>query len=278
MDALPAARLAAWQQQIEPVAKELLRSVQPGRTVDVLRVFAMPLCLRLATLVLDAPAELHERLSALGDEVFAGTGAPDDSPLRSRAAAATTQLERLLAKSPMPMPEPAFVATSQTTPRLLASIWLALYEHPAEIARLRRCPDLWPVAVDEMLRYAGIVRRIWRQARSAVQIGTAAIREGQRVMLMLASANRDPEQFDQPDRLNLARRSPGQLALGAGRNSCAGAALVRMAVTIATRELIEQFPDAVVGETPQWRAGSGYSFPESVPMTLHCGNKAAVFT
>jgi len=278
MDNLPAARVAEWQQQLEPVARGLLQRLAGEQTVDLLTAFAMPLCLRFALLVLDPPTHLHERLAGLGGDVFAATGAPDDSPLRAHASSATAELETFLRGSVMPMPEPTFVALSQTTPRLLASIWIALFEHPAEIVRVRRCPDLWPLAVEELLRYAGIVRRIWRQAKSHVEIGPVVIPEGQRVMLMLGSANRDPEQFADPDRLDLGRRASSQFALGAGRNSCAGASLVRTAVLLATEELIEHLPDAALCAQPQWRSGSGYCFPESVPVCLRRTAPTAVFT
>ena len=134
--------------------------------------------------------------------------------------------------------------------------------------RLRVHPEFWPGAVEELLRFAGIVRRIWRQARGSVEIGGVTLSDGQRVMLLLGSANRDPEQFPDPDRLDVTRRFPSQLALGAGRNSCVGAGLIRVAVTVATHALVVRYPAARVCGAPEWRAGSGYCFPASVPVLL----------
>jgi cytochrome P450 len=204
----------------------------------------------------------------LSTGVFAATGAPEDSPLRPPAAAATAELDRLLQQGAMPMGEPTFVAISQTTPRLLANIWVALLEHPGEAERLRNEPGLWPGAVEELLRYGAIVRRIWRQARSPVRYEGADIAEGQRVQLMLASANRDPEQFPDPDRLDVARRVPVQMALGTGRNSCAGGALVRTAVEVATRALLSRFPGLRSCGEPPYCTGTGYEFPAAVPVAL----------
>ena len=62
---------------------------------------------------------------------------------------------------------------------------------------------------------------VWR-ARTGVDLGGVRIPEGDRVLLMLAAANRDPAQFPDPDRLDLTRRATGQVALGMGRNSCVG--------------------------------------------------------
>ena len=270
-EALSSAHVAAWQASIEPLAYSLLDGLPRDRPVDLLAGFALPWCLEFALLVLGAAPSDRGRLSALGAQVFAATGAPDGSPLRPSAAAATAELERLLAGGQMPMGEPTFVALSQTTPRLLASVWTALYSHPAEAERLRASPELWPGAVEELLRYAGIVRGIWRQARGSVEIGAAKMSDGQRAMLMLASANRDSEQWVEPDRLDVTRRVTSQLALGAGRHSCIGAGLVRMAVTVATQALFVRFPTARPCSEPQWRTGSGYCFPASLPVLL-CAN------
>jgi cytochrome P450 len=273
MDAI-APRLDAWRARMEPVAEQLLDRLATSVQADLLANYALPWCQEFALLVVDAPPELRDRLVTLSTDVFAATGAPEDSPLRPPAAAATAELERLLRDSAIPMGEPTFVAISQTTPRLLASIFVALLEHPREAEWLRNEPDLWPAAIEELLRHAGIVRRIWRQAKSPIRYQGAEIAEGQRVLLMLASANRDPEQFPDPNRLDVARRVPVQIALGAGRNSCAGGALVRTAVEIATRALLARFPGLWSCGEPPYRSGTGYAFPAAVPVDLCSGPHA----
>jgi cytochrome P450 len=267
-EALSSSKLARWQEDMAPLARRMVTNLATDRRVDLLAELALPWCFEFALLVLDVRPEGRDRVAELGTRVFDGTGAPEDSPLRAEAAEATAELDRIFAGGAMPMGEPTFVAISQTTPRLLASIWTALYENSAEADVLRNHPELWPNAVDELLRFAGIVRRIWRVAKQQVLIGDARIDEGQRVKLMLAAANRDPEQFVEPDRLDVRRRVTGQFALGAGRNSCAGAALVRMMVTVATRALLEECPGARLAAPPQWRSGSGYGFPEAVRVLL----------
>jgi cytochrome P450 len=269
MDAI-APRLDGWRARMEPVAGQLLDRLAQAERVDLLADYALPWCQEFALLVMQSPPEQRDRLVTLSAEVFAATGSTHDSPLRPPAAAATAELDRLLRDGAMPMGEPTFVAIAQTTPRLLANIWVALLEHPEEADRLRSEPGLWPGSIEELLRFAGIVHRIWRQARSPVRLEGAEIAEGQRVLLMLASANRDPAQFADPDRLDVGRRVPVQMALGTGRNSCAGGALVRTAVEVATRALLSRFPGLrSCGETP-YSIGSGYAFPTAVPVAL-CG-------
>jgi cytochrome P450 len=277
-EALSAVRTAEWLRKMEPLTCGLLNNLETERPVDLLSAYAQPWCSELAFLILDTAAAERGYMSALGNEVFAATGAADDSPLRTRAAAATLELECLLKDGRIPMGEPTFVATSQTLPRLLAAVWVSLYRHPGQADHLRVQPELWQGAVEELLRFAGIVRRIWRQAREAVELGGVQIDAGQRLMLMLADANRDPDEFPEPDRLDVTRRVPAQFALGAGRNSCAGGAVVRLAMIAATKALLTRFPGARLCREPEWRTGSGYRFPESVPVKLGCVAGNGAFT
>ena len=125
-----------------------------------------------------------------------------------------------------------------------------------------------PGAIEELLRYAGIVRRVFRRATANVDLGGVSIAEGELAVLMLASANRDPEQFPDPDRLLLARPVTSHVSLGTGRNSCVGAMLIRMAASVATGALTSTFAEAQFSRVGEWRMGSGFCFPGSVYVTL----------
>jgi cytochrome P450 len=264
LDALAAAHTAEWQPHVEHLAEAALDQLPVDVPVEILSDFAKPWCLSVAMLVTGAPPSERSRLAELGDRVFAATGEPESSSLREPAAAATAELDQFFKNGPIPMGEPSFIALSQTTARLLTNSWLALFLHPDQYARLHAQPELMPGAVDEFLRYAGIVRRVYRRATESLDMAGITIREGQRVALMLASANRDPDVFPDPNRLDIARPSAGHLALGAGRNSCVGAAAIRMALSAATRTLLGRFAAAEVKSTDQWRIGSGFCFPTAV--------------
>ena len=260
--------LAEWRPCMEAEAHRILESFPTDRPVDLFREFALPWGLTLAILATGADARDRARLGDLSTRVFAATGAGDDSPLRADAASATGELERIFENGPVPMGEPTFVALSQTVPRLLANAWLALVLHPGEYARLRACPDLMSGAVEELLRYSGIVRRVFRRSTAIVEIGGVTIAEGELVTLMLASANRDPGQFPDPDRLDIGRPVAGHVSLGSGRNSCVGAIPVRMAISAATGALVAGFAAAELSSTGEWRTGSGFWFPASVNVRL----------
>jgi len=260
------ANLAEWRPRMESEALRLLQAMPAGCPVDLFREFALPWCLTAAMLATGADPARREELGALSTRVFAATGAPDDSPLRAEAARATAELERIFAH--IPLGEPMFVALSQTTARMLASCWFALAGHPGEFARLRAQPELMPAAVEEMLRYSGIVRRIYRRATAAVELGGVTIARGDLVALMLARANRDPAQFPDPDRLDVTRPVPSHFSLGYGRNSCVGGNPVRMALAVATTALVSTFRAATLHGDAEWRSGSGFCFPNVVNVTL----------
>jgi cytochrome P450 len=261
-ESLSASRLAEWQAQMEQPARSAIGALATDRPVDLLAEFAKPWCLTLAMLSTGADPADRERLSELGKTVFAGTGAPEGSSLKTDAARATAVLETVFRA--VPMGEPTFIAISQTFARLLSNAWLALIGHPSEYARLRAQPALMPNAIEELLRYAGIVRRVFRRATDDVDLGGVTIPKDDRALLMLASANRDPEQFPEPNRLDVSRPIAPHVSLGMGRNSCVGAMLIRMAAAVATRALVERFREAEVAGPVEWHQGSGFCFPAAV--------------
>ena len=272
LEALSAARLEEWRPRLEALTFSALDRLPTDREVDLFGDFTLPWGLTLAMLVTGADPAGSRRLADLGGRVFAATGESADAALRADAAAATAELERIFASGPIPMGEPAFVALSQTLPRLLANAWLALVRHPEEFARLRAQPELMPGAIEELLRYAGIVRRVFRRATANVDLGGVCIAQGDLAVLMLASANRDPEQFPDPDRLLLTRPVTSHVALGTGRNSCVAALLIRMAASVATGALTSIFAEAQFSGVEEWGVpsgpGSGFCFPASVYVTL----------
>jgi len=268
LEALTGVRLEEWRPRVEALTPSALDRLPTDRTVDLLHEFTLPWGLSLAVMVNRADAADRARLSELSRRVFAATGQELDAALRADAASATAELERILEAGPIPMAEPTFVALSQTLPRLLASAWLALFRHPEEYARLRACPGLLPGAIEELLRYAGIVRRVYRRATAGIEIGGVSIGTGELVVLMLASANRDPEQFPDPDRLDVARPVAAHVALGTGRNSCVGAMLIRMGAAVATGALTAKFAQVRLAGVGEWCEGSGFCFPASLNVTL----------
>jgi cytochrome P450 len=258
------AKIAQWKQELAPVAEEIAAAIPAGRRIDVVSELASPLGLRLAARVVNIDADEAARLAPVAAKVTASTANPEDSALKAEAEAAGAELDRAFRDSTLPMTGPAFVALTQTLPCLLAKAWLVLFEYPEEMERLRGDPELLPKAVDELLRLAGLARVVHRQAISQVNVGELRIDRGQRVNLLLEVANHDPEQFAEPERLDLSRRVTGHFALGAGGHSCVAAALIRMAMGVATGVLVERFVPGEQDDPMRWRGGSGFRWPEAV--------------
>jgi len=215
-------------------------------------------------IVTRADARDRERLLDLARVVSAAAADPDRPDLKDAAAAANSELERRVPSESIPMAAAAFVALAQTLPGFLARAWLALLRHSSELSRLYVRPDLMPKAVEELLRYAGLARRVTRISQVPVNLGGAQIAAGQKLKLELNTANRDPEQFAEPNRLDLTRSSVRHVALGAGPHSCAGAPLIRLASQVATRAFGQKFHSAIVCEPIDWRGGASFRAPASV--------------
>jgi len=264
LDALSAEQVAEWQARTAALANSSAASLPRDRPVDLLGEFAKPWCLTLAMHVTGANAHERGRLSELGSKVYAGTGQPAGSPLKTAAAEAVAELQQMFESRIAQMGEPTLVGVSQTMPRLLANGWLALAMHPGEWMRLREDPELMPRAIEEMMRYASIVPALFRRAVEDVEVGAVRIASGMRVHLMIGSANRDAEQFADPNRLDVGRRAAGHLTLGTGRNSCVGAMLIRMSASMLTAALVRRIVDPEVAGPVEWRTGSGFCWPAEV--------------
>jgi cytochrome P450 len=162
-----------------------------------------------------------------------------------------------------------YVAGHETTVNLIGNGLLALLSHPGEWERLRAEPALLPGAVEELLRYDGPVQRTGRTAASDVEIGGVPIPAGTLVLGMLGAANRDPAQFEEPDRLDVTREEPRHLAFGAGIHYCLGAALARLEAQVAIGTLAGRFPDIhLAAERPAWRPSSTLRGLESLPVRM----------
>ncbi|NYI08295.1 cytochrome P450 [Allostreptomyces psammosilenae] len=129
-----------------------------------------------------------------------------------------------------------------TTTHLLGNGVLALLRHPEQWRLLCGDPSVVPSAVQELLRYDSPVQRTDRLAVADVEIGGRQIRAGQSVVVMLGAANRDPEAFPDPDRLDLRRDDSHPLAFGHGIHTCLGMALARAEGEIAFGRLAARLP------------------------------------
>jgi cytochrome P450 len=119
-------------------------------------------------------------------------------------------------------------AGHETTSNLIGNGTLALFEHPDQLDWLAQHPDLSLQAVNELLRYDNPVQVASRVALDDLVLGGVSVRAGQQALVVLGSANRDPARHPDPDRLDLTRTGPPNLAFGNGPHFCVGAGLARL--------------------------------------------------
>ena len=268
LTALSRRKIQFWQTQFADLARSRFRTLRSYTRFDVVREFAEPWSLAVALIVTEADEKEGERLGELAREVSKSTADPLNEELRVPAKAANLELAKRLESSPIPMSGPAFVVLSQTLPQFLANAWLALLRHPMQLERLRSEPMLIPVAVEELMRYAGLAHTLYRRASTKLNLAGATIEQGARVVLKLSSANRDPLQFPNPDVLDFSRRDGPQLALGTGPHSCAGGSLIRILAGIATAEFVESVAALDTAGQIEWQGGSGFRSPKSLYVSI----------
>ena len=159
-----------------------------------------------------------------------------------------------------------------TTVNLIGNGTLALLTHPEELGRLRADPSLLPAAVEELLRFTHPLNHATdRFTTQDMTVGDVVIPAGEWVFMAISSANRDPERFPDPDRLDLGRDASGHVAFGYGIHYCLGASLARMEAEVALGALLARFPAlslAVPQEELRWRPVSLMHGLESLTVRL----------
>lgn len=267
--ALSAPKLTAWRARIEPLAVSIIEGLPRSAPVEVARQFARPWCLQTAIIVTGADAGDSEMLNGLARRVSEATADPSSADMQEASRRADGELTKYFEHGAIPMAGPAFVALSQTLPAFLVNAWLALLRHPAELGKLRSHPELIAKAVQELFRYAGLARKVSREATASARLAGIQLSKGERATLLLASANRDPKQFPDPNRLDVTRDAAGQVALGAGLHSCGGATLIRMATEVATAAFVRAVAGLDETKTIEWCGGSSFRWASALYVYLN---------
>ena len=136
-----------------------------------------------------------------------------------------------------------FNAGHETTVNVVGNGMLALLRHPDQLARLRDDPGLIESGIDELTRYDAPVQTAARILTEDVRLRDTTIPVGAKVMLLYGAANRDPDRYPEPDRLDLGRTGVKPLAFGAGPHYCIGAPLGRLEATMVFTALLRRFRD-----------------------------------
>jgi cytochrome P450 len=270
--------------RVREIVDELLSAVRESGCMDLIADLAYPLPAMVIAEMLGVPAEDRSRFRGWSRDL-----APTIDPMilpdqLERAAAAIDQFSDYLAHlvaarraepradllSAMITAEEQgdklsldeLVANAmlllnaghETTTNLIGNGTLALLRNPGELARLRSDPALLPGAVEELLRYDSPVQMTGRSARTERVVGGTTIEAGQQVVVLIGSANHDPERFADPDRLDVCRGDDEHLSFGGGSHYCLGASLARLEGQIAIGAIVSELPKLRVATAePEWR-------------------------
>jgi cholest-4-en-3-one 26-monooxygenase len=144
------------------------------------------------------------------------------------------------------------VAGNETSRNLITHSTLALIDNPDQAQLLRDDPEVWPTAIDEMLRWGSSIHNFRRDAMADTEIRGQAVAEGDKVVMYYLSANRDAEVFDDPYTFDV-RRTPNDHVTfgGGGEHFCLGHNLAKMQIRSMVDEIVRRLPDLERTEEPR---------------------------
>jgi pimeloyl-[acyl-carrier protein] synthase len=155
----------------------------------------------------------------------------------------------------------------ETTTNLIANGLLSLLRNPSELARLRADPSLLPSAIEELLRYESPIQYTTRLAPADVDLGGKLIRQRQAVIALMGAANRDPEHFPDPDRLDITRSDNRHLAFAWAAHYCFGAPLARVEAQVAFSTILRRLPNLTLEPVSLvWRRNMAFRGLEALPV------------
>jgi hypothetical protein len=281
-------RVEVLRSHIRDIVKDLLGKVKPNSVMDVIADLAVPLPCIVTAEMLGVPVEDHRQLKLWSQDFAEMLGNFQHNPDRVPKILKTTEDMTAYFRSAMRredlrpdglvnslknaeiqgdrLTEEEVIANSivtmiggqETTTNLIGSGVLSLLRNPDQLEKLRGNISLIPSATEELLRYESPSQHTARLAPEDTEMGGKRIQKRQAVMAVMAAANRDPERFPDPDRLDITRADNRHVAFGYGAHYCFGAPLARIEGQIAFEEMLRYFPSWSLEPGPlEWRTNSG---------------------
>ena len=150
----------------------------------------------------------------------------------------------------------------------IGAVLYCFAQFPDQWQVLRENPKLVRGAFEEALRFVSPVQTFMRTTSRAVNVDGIEIPEGQKVVLFLASANRDPRQWEDPDRFDISRKTLGHVGFGHGIHVCVGQMLARLEAQVLLTSLVERVDRIALTGKPTWRLNNTLHGVDSLPVSL----------
>ncbi|MFE9171719.1 cytochrome P450 [Streptomyces kebangsaanensis] len=295
-------RVDAMRGEIDRITKELTGPFEAGRQIDVVDDFAYPLPVTVICRLLGVPREDEPLFRAWSDALVAAADVrPEEDTTETNEAGDQARGEMGgylvnlaeqrrgrpgddMLSAFVNEPDPALrltqeelaetavlllIAGHETTVNLITNGVLTFLRHPEHLDHLRREPGLLPRAVEELLRYEPPVHMRERIPHADIDIAGTKIPRGASIVLVLASGNRDPLRFPDPDRFDPTRPDNQHLGFGSGIHLCYGAPLARIEAQAALGALIPRLGTArLVQDPPPYRQNAMLRGPRHLPVQL----------
>jgi cytochrome P450 len=293
------AKIAPWEAPTRVLVDRLIDGFIERGECDFMKEFARPLPgLAFFDLALHAPTEELEQVNHWATQASLPNAADARDGLMKLAGWIAQLVEQRRTDGPRgdvvdvvmkaeiegrPITQEEIISTVhllilgglETTAGVLGAVMLRFCQQPEIPARLRERPELIPQAVEELLRLDGSFICIGRTARHDAEIEGHQVKEGERVIMYWASANRDPAEFTAPDTFDLDRERNRHVAFGAGPHRCVGSNVARMNLRVALGEVVRRLTDV------RLQPGADIDFhstfnraPLSVPITFTPGERS----
>src|SRR5271156_4578608 len=294
-------RIRELEPRIREIAKELLDKVDAKGSFDVMADLANVLPVTVIAEMLGVPPELNATFKRWSDRIIGdGNNTPGNPPapevmrvvdelgdyftaeiekrrsnpgpdLVSALVAAHDEGDVMSAADLLSFITLLLVAGNETTTNLIGNGMLALGRNPDQLDALKRNPAMLPRAIEEMLRYDGPVQSTVRFTKEHVQLGGTELPAGAFALMIVAAANRDPAQFNDPEKFDITRDPNEHVAFGEGIHFCIGAPLARMEARIAFEAMLARFPKLRLKDPAMKPVYKGSYFLrglESLPMAI----------
>lgn len=282
---------------IERTVTRLLDGLPDGGTTDLMASFAVPLPVLVIAAILGLPEEDADRIKEWSHALIGATDPRRSVEGVTHAGAAAKELllylrdivrererrpqEDLLSRMLLArrngdrlgddevLANAMFLLSAghETTVGLLGNGTLALMRNRSQWDRLVADPSLLGRAIEELLRYDSPIQMTFRFAAEPAILGERRLEPGDAVGAVLGAANRDPEVFADPDRLDIGRSSGRHLAFSLGTHFCMGPALARLEASLAFGALTGRFPALDLAGEPVWRETVSFRALERLPVT-----------